>query len=131
MNQYVVIQRCYRDDNHDNDAKEYSISFFHTMEFAVEHIIKCIKDLRWQWEHHPEDYPELSISGNVSILRKYLADGSIIWEWEWERRGNHDAFRIIKIDTSDKICVNFYDDVFDSESKTIEQILGFGDDDYQ
>ncbi len=57
------------------------------------------------------------------MLKKYLADGGIIWEWEC--RGNHDAFRIIEIDTSGKICIKFYDDVFDSESKTIEKILGF------
>ncbi len=46
MNQYVVIQRCYRDDCHDyDDAKEYTLSFYNTMEYAVEHVIKCMREL--------------------------------------------------------------------------------------
>ena len=117
---YVVIHRCVMNDYHVGN-KEYNIIIFNAVEPAVEYIIKCMQDLRQLDEESGLDKFE-----HLEVLRKYLAKGGVLWEWEWERRGNHDVFMIIN--SNNATSVKFYDDALKrNNSKTIEQILGLPD----
>lgn len=100
MSNFTSVHRCVRNDG--DECRTYAFTWNKTEIEAYENIINDYMD---NCRSEPEN--ELESIHNRNLIISYMMKNKItLFKWEWERKGNFDAYFVMYTDTLDESRVD-------------------------